>query len=151
MSQRVIDSFQNEYYFLSNFYPCSVTYRGITYPSSEAAFHAQKTFDVYEQLKFTRMTPSESKRAGRKIALRPDWEDVKYHIMHEIVLQKFLQNEDLRLHLLSTGEYELVEGNWWNDTFWGVCNGEGKNSLGHILMDVREYLRTLRTAMLNFS
>lgn len=28
--------------------------------------------------------------------------------------------------LLSTDDRELVKGNWWNDKFWGVCNGEGK-------------------------
>ncbi len=33
---------------------------------------------------------------------------------------------------------ELVEGNWWNDTFWGVCNGEGQNNLGKILMKIRK-------------
>lgn len=42
--------------------------------------------------------------------------------------------------LLETGDAELIEGNTWNDTFWGVCNGEGENNLGRLLMKVREEL-----------
>lgn len=29
----------------------------------------------------------------------------------------------------------------WNDTFWGVCRGNGQNRLGRILMEVRDGLR----------
>lgn len=47
----------------------------------------------------------------------------------------------LRSQLLSTGTAELVEGNWWNDRYWGVCNGRGENHLGKILMRIREELK----------
>ena len=45
----------------------------------------------------------------------------------------------LRQQLLDTGDAELVEGNSWNDTFWGVSarTGKGKNWLGRLLMQVR--------------
>lgn len=43
--------------------------------------------------------------------------------------------------LLKTGDEELVEGNTWGDTFWGVCKGKGRNELGKILMKVREEFR----------
>ena len=33
---------------------------------------------------------------------------------------------------------ELIEGNDWHDTFWGVCNGIGKNWLGKILEEERD-------------
>jgi predicted NAD-dependent protein-ADP-ribosyltransferase YbiA (DUF1768 family) len=42
--------------------------------------------------------------------------------------------------LKATGDEELVEGNWWNDTFWGVCNGVGENNLGKLLMKIRAEL-----------
>jgi hypothetical protein len=42
--------------------------------------------------------------------------------------------------LLLTGDEELIEGNFWGDVFWGVCNGVGKNHLGKILMEVRSEL-----------
>ena len=35
----------------------------------------------------------------------------------------------------------LEEGNTWGDRVWGVCQGQGENRLGKILMKVREELR----------
>lgn len=148
---KVIDSFDLEYNFLSNFYPCFVTYKGITYQSSEAAFHAQKTLDIHERVKFTLLNPSQSKKAGRALQLRDDWEEVKYEIMYDIVLQKFVQNEWIQQKLLATDDAELIEGNWWGDTYWGVCKGVGENNLGKILMDVREYLRSVQSALLTLA
>lgn len=45
-----------------------------------------------------------------------------------------------RAQLIATGEEELVEGNRWNDKFWGVClmTGQGENWLGRLLMQVRD-------------
>ena len=42
--------------------------------------------------------------------------------------------------LLDTGGAVLIEGNTWNDTFWGACNGKGLNHLGRILMTLRHDL-----------
>ena len=80
---------------------------------------------------------------GRQVTLRTDWEQVKVSIMEKIVRAKFVQNPYLMKKLLDTGELLLIEGNTWKDTFWGVDinNGEGKNHLGKILMNVREELR----------
>lgn len=38
----MIDSFRNEYSFLSNFYETPIYYDGLLYNSTEAAFQAQK-------------------------------------------------------------------------------------------------------------
>ena len=48
-----------------------------------------------------------------------------------------MQHPDLKEKLLSSGSVHLIEGNDWNDREWGVCNGEGKNKLGKILMRIR--------------
>ena len=90
---------------------------------------------------FLGLDPSSAKRKGRRVKLRNDWEEVKDQIMYEIVLNKFSQNEELRKKLIATGDEYLEEGNTWYDTYWGVCNGKGKNKLGKILMQVREELR----------
>lgn len=137
----MIKVFDGEYAFLSNFYERKIEYDGITYGSSEAAFQAQKTLDIEERLQFASLTPMQSKRKGRKVALRPDWEDVKVLTMYKIVLAKFTQNPDLAEKLIATGDEELIEGNYWHDTFWGVCDGVGTNFLGKILMDVRENIK----------
>ena len=74
--------------------------------------------------------------------MRPDWEQVKLGIMEEIVRAKFTQHPELAGRLLSTGDLQLVEGNAWHDTFWGVdlATGKGQNRLGLILMRIRAEL-----------
>ena len=138
----MINSFTGDYYFLSNFYMAPVSYNGWDYTNNEAAFQAQKTKNRSLRFQlFSKANPSEAKAAGRKIDLRPDWEEVKSQIMYEIVQAKFNQNQDLKEKLLATGDEHLEEGNTWHDTYWGVCNGKGKNKLGKILMQVREELK----------
>lgn len=130
------------YTFLSNFYEVSVSYGGMTFGSNEAAFQAQKCLTEEEKLPFTEYGPGKSKGMGRRVQLRPDWEDVKVGLMEEIVRAKFTQHPELARQLLATGDKILVEGNRWGDTCWGVDTrtGQGENHLGKILMKVREEL-----------
>lgn len=139
----ITDFHQEEYRFLSNFYEAVVTYNGLTYKNNEAAFQAQKCMSEAEKLQFTEFGPGKSKGIGRRVRLRPDWEDVKTGIMEEIVRAKFTQHPELAARLLATGEKVLVEGNTWGDTCWGVDvrTGQGENRLGKILMKVREELK----------
>lgn len=136
-----ISEFQGEYRFLSNFYPAEVELDGVTYPTVEHAFQAAKVFspELRENIR-NAPRPGLAKRMGRKHPLRADWEQVKLSIMEQLVRQKF-SKEPLRSRLLATGSAELIEGNYWNDTFWGVCRGKGENHLGRMLMKVREELK----------
>ena len=136
-----IKCFDGEYAFLSNFYECEVEWEGITYPSTEHAFQAAKVINPATRLVIAAAeTPGKAKRMGRQVQLRGDWEQVKDMIMYEIVLAKFQQNRELADKLLDTAPAALEEGNTWNDTYWGVCNGVGRNQLGKTLMTVRAYI-----------
>lgn len=139
----VVERFREEYDFLSNFYPAEMEYGGLHYLNSEAAFQAQKCLTEEEKKQFTCLPPNQAKRLGRRVQLRPDWEEVKAALMEEIVRAKFSQNPELKAKLLATGEIPLIEGNTWGDTCWGVDlrTGEGDNHLGRILMQVRRELR----------
>ncbi len=137
-----INSFRGEYSFLSNFYEAPMEYEGLTYPSSEAAYQAQKCADPKDREAFTAMNPAEAKKAGRTVTIREDWEDVKISVMTGIVRAKFEQNPDLAGMLLATKDAYLEEGNNWGDRVWGTVNGEGANNLGLILMDTRRYLQS---------
>jgi hypothetical protein len=141
--QPVINEFSGEYRWLSNFWACKVSHDGILYSSVEHAFQAAKTLDFAKRWEISQLEkPGEAKRAGRQVVLRPDWEQIKDRVMMELVLHKFAFNADLKHKLLATGNIPLVEGNTWNDTYWGICLGKGENKLGRILMAVRDRLRT---------
>ena len=136
----MISEFDKEWAFLSNFYWSEIEFEGITYPTNEHFFQAMKTLDLTERIAIARAgTPGQSKRMGRSVKLRSDWEDIKLSVMETALRLKFADPE-LAAMLKATGDEELVEGNWWNDTFWGVCNGVGENNLGKLLMKIRAEL-----------
>ncbi len=142
---KTIDSFHDFYRFLSNFWLVRVVLDGVWYPSVENAFQAAKTVNATERIKFVNCTAAESKKLGRSVTLRLDWEDVKVEVMRKLLMQKFSCGE-LRQLLLDTDDAILIEGNTWNDRFWGMCPDEtgkfvGLNHLGKLLMEVREHYR----------
>lgn len=137
MASGVIDSFQGEYRWLSNFEPVDVVYEGELYPSVEHAYVAAKTLDRETRKSIALLaTAGAAKRAGRSLTLRSDWDRVKLKVMEELIRQKFMHVR-LRRLLMSTVGMAIVEGNTWGDTFWGVCNGIGENHLGRIIEKVR--------------
>ena len=128
--------------YLSNFDETSFVFNKQTYKSVEHAYQSLKSKDHDEQKKVRDAdTPGKTKRLGRDITLRADWETIKFKLMEKLVFEKFSQNDDLKDKLIETGDDFLVEYNWWNDRIWGVCDGKGRNRLGHILMKVRDILK----------
>ena len=147
----MINSFTGRYHFLSNFYPCEIEHQGITYPSVEHFYVAMKFTDEQlidgkyytcgdlRELIATMKNPGAVKKFSRKLKLRKDWDNKKLEFMEYAIKEKFKDNTLSDL-LKSTGDNELIECNYWGDTFWGVCDGKGKNHLGKILMKVRDKL-----------
>lgn len=136
-----IESFSGEYRFLSNFWRAPTEYDGEVYPTSEHAYQAAKTLNHQERQAVKEMpTPGTAKVYGTQVTLRSDWETIKLDVMEQVLLSKFSRSQGLRAKLLATGDAELIEGNKWGDTFWGVCKGVGQNQLGKILMKVRATL-----------
>jgi len=135
-----IDKFRGEFRFLSNFWIWPIFYEEFTYLSVEHAYQASKTLSVREKMQILQeSSPSGAKKLGRKVTVRKDWDKVKLRIMEELLRQKFMSyNHKLQDRLLETGDAELIEGNNWGDTFWGVCNGKGENHLGKLLMKIRK-------------
>lgn len=137
-----ITAFRGRWTKLGNYSSCVVFYGGHAYQSVEHAYQAQKVTDPTLQKNIRDCaTPAVAKKLARQLPLRPDWELVKIRIMRELLREKFSQEPE-RSILLSTGQAELVEGNWWNDTFWGQCPvGVGQNWLGKLLMELRTKLQ----------
>lgn len=136
-----IVSFSGKNRFLSNFYPAVVEMDDELYAAVEHAFQAAKCIDIAKRADFRapHLTAAGAKQLGRRVVRRPDWKEVQVHVMRELLYEKFtgLHNPRLAEQLLDTGDAELIEGNWWGDTFWGVCGGVGENWLGRLLMEVR--------------
>lgn len=151
MTLQIISSFKDKYDFLSNFYLHPVRWQGVEYPSNEHAFQAAKTLDLKVRERIRNAgTPGRAKKLGGPLAkggiviLRNGWENSRLFVMLTLVRRKF-EDPHLADLLLATGDAELVEGNWWGDTFWGVCGkAGGKNHLGKILMQVRDEIRRER-------
>jgi len=136
-----IKGFFGDYRFLSNFEPCIIIYENIKYPSSENAYQAAKSLDQSVRNMFVDISPTNSKKLGKQIDIRPDWNNIKLNVMYEIVYDKFSRNNKLGDMLIETGDKYLEETNYWSDKYWGVCNGVGQNWLGKILMDVRQKIK----------
>jgi len=152
----MVNKFEGKYGFLSNFYPCLIEHRGIVYPSVEHYYVAMKVTEMqflngnyYTAADFRELiaiikSPGDVKKIGSKLKIRKDWNSKKLDFMKWGVTEKF-KDPKLAEMLLSTGDMELTEGNWWHDTFWGVCTCNkckvGENNLGKILMDIRLNLK----------
>lgn len=133
--------FEEEYAFLSNFYPVTINYNGLRFQSAEAAYQAQKCNIASDRFQFCELAPGPAKKLGNQVELRKDWDVIKDGVMFKVVQAKFTQDERLGNRLIATGDAILIEGNTWGDTYWGVCQGVGENRLGEILMQVRDELR----------
>ncbi len=135
-----------EYGCLSNFSPHPINVDGKVWPTTEHYFQAQK---------FTTIEPSyaeeirQANKPGRaavlgrdrKHKLRKDWEAIKDDVMRKAVAHKFWQYKDIQEVLLSTDTQKLVEATT-DDHYWGCgSNGNGKNMLGIILVEVRGVIR----------
>lgn len=140
----IIDCFAGPYEFLSNFYISPVW----GYPSVEHAFQAAKTAPENRvPFRDPNMTPRQAKNAGRKLELRPDWEEIKVEVMRLCLARKFAPGTELSSKLVMTEDAMLVEGNNWHDNIWGQCSCpdckwiEGANLLGTLLMEIRDTLQ----------
>lgn len=142
----MINKFHEKYRFLSNFYPATVYYKGVAFPTVEHAYQSAKTFDAKIIIAISLLPADKagkSKRIGRKLKRRSDWKDIKLEVIENLIRQKFDQ-VSLRKKLVQTGTEELVEGNYWHDNYYGNCecprceNIKGENHLGKLLMKVRK-------------
>jgi ribA/ribD-fused uncharacterized protein len=132
-----ITEFRGEYRWLSNFWPVEVEWQGHIYPSTEHAYQAAKTNSLQEREEIREAkTCGKAKRLGQKVTIQAFWDDKKVEVMRILTRRKF-KDPHLKEKLILTARQHLVEGNAWGDTFWGVCEGNGENHLGRILMDIR--------------
>ena len=154
--------------FLSNFYHVPISWQSQTFPSVEHAYQFAK-FDlsvlssISSELKATisdkfdvdttnlanlfvlEENPKTIKRISDLLKnhnlVRDNWDKYRVEKMIELLIKKF-SVEEMRIKLIDTGAAYLVEGNDWDDTFWGACTENdklrGRNILGIIIMNIRQ-------------
>ena len=128
---------------------------------------AQKCDDVAWKQYCSTISPhsnaqSEMKKAAYKVDLVKDFRDKQLKIMLDLLRLKFKNNSELANKLVATYPRMIMEGNVWNDRYWGATipkqnlsdNVEleklyekfpqyfyvGQNYLGRLLMKVRDDL-----------
>jgi predicted NAD-dependent protein-ADP-ribosyltransferase YbiA (DUF1768 family)/hypoxanthine phosphoribosyltransferase len=101
------------------------------FESSLPAGVIKKILNVLKSWKFTKKDDNK-------------WDEDRLSIMIGLLIKKFTQYE-LATKLLQTENKVLIEGNDWNDTFWGVCKTDGvkrgHNFLGRILVVIRNKIK----------
>lgn len=137
-----ITRFDGEYEWLSNMHMCDCHYAGKVFKSSEHLYQWLKTAPGWWQ---DRIFDAPHGKVAKRLAAHPkcpkakysDWNMFRLECMETALKSKFDSNAYLRDRLIATAPAELVEGNYWGDTFWGVCKGAGTNYLGNMLMGFR--------------
>lgn len=143
--------YENDFYPFSNFSAFNLKWHGLTFMTSEHAYHWEK----FQGLSSMRSAVASAiwaapsaheafKIANRERARRiPNWDDVKFGIMRDILRAKAEQHEYVRHKLIQSGDRVLVEHSWRDDVWgWGP-NRDGQNMLGKLWMEVRaEYRNT---------
>lgn len=145
--------YEHDFYVLSNFSAFNLEWEGLTFQTSEAAYHWEKfaseemdqpggRSDIAHCVWTAPSAHEAFKIAERnKSKRRADWDAVKVDIMRNILRAKAEQHEYVRRKLLATGERELVEDSW-RDDYWGWGpNRDGQNMLGKLWMEVRAEIR----------
>jgi len=138
---------EKPYGAFSNLYRCEVRLDKRVFPTAEHAYQAGKARRA-EVREWILAAPSPALLAMAAHGLYqwdivPDWSRIKFDRMRAVLRAKFTQHSDLRELLLSTGSARLVEaGNVDNavNRLWGEVNGNGKNMLGVLLMELRGQL-----------
>jgi ribA/ribD-fused uncharacterized protein len=125
--------------------------------SSPFVYQAMKVVktDVETRARIAAMSPYDAKRAGKRVKLRPDWNNIKLDVMRLGIDMKFDFGTKEADILAADTDDKIVEYNTWHDNYWGICmchgvNGGhgmrfsctfGHNHLGKILMARRLVLR----------
>lgn len=131
----------------SNFKKCQIVLNNKEYISVENWIQSQKfvgTDDEYAEKIRTTSNPALTRIMGKskKHPIREDWDNIRNKVMLQGLRAKFKTHTALTDLLLSTGN-ALIEEESPTDSYWGIgVDGTGNNTMGKLLMQVREELKT---------
>lgn len=141
---------EKPYGAFSNLFRREIVFEGERFATSEHAYQAGKARKPAVRT-WLMAAPSPALLAMAAHGLyywdvAPGWSKTKFDRMRAVLLAKFTQHEDLCNLLLSTGTARLIESASVDNPvnrLWGEVNGEGRNMLGEMLMELRSELPAL--------
>ena len=141
-----ISFYTPSFHFLSNFSAFRVVFRNVRYPTVEHAYQANKFIRSSRKIAVEILnapSPYEAKRIARenKKKMDPNFYNYNLGLMKQLIVLKVEQNPYVKDKLLKTQDALIAERTY--DSFWGVGeNGQGRNELGKIWMEIREHLKS---------
>lgn len=151
-------SFRSESQPLSNFFPCSFTYEGQEFTSSEQAIQYLKAKDTENHHVAKKVLAAQDARsawtASRAIPSETSlqWDQNNIHQVEQVLSAKAEQVPAFKDALINSGQSVLAEAT--SHTFWatGITSPDlakstkqqywtGQNKLGQILMELRQWLQ----------
>jgi ribA/ribD-fused uncharacterized protein len=148
---RFYRSSDKPYGAFSNLYRRPMEFEGETFATAEHAYQAGKARKpAVKQWLMSAPSPALLAMAAHGLYywdIAPGWSTTKFDRMKRILRAKFTQHVDLKELLLSTGNARLIESATVDNPvnrLWGEVNGQGKNMLGLLLMEVRAELSSQR-------
>jgi ribA/ribD-fused uncharacterized protein len=153
---RFYRSSDRPYGAFSNLFRRAMEFEGETFATAEHAYQAGKARKpAVKQWLMAAPSPALLAMAAHGLYywdITPGWSTSKFERMKKILRAKFTQHADLQELLLSTGDARLVESATVDNAvnrLWGEVNGQGKNMLGLLLMEVRAELALQRRRQKN--
>lgn len=139
--------YEKDFYVLSNFSAFKLIWDGNVFDTSEAAYHWMR-FKSHPRLQYEILHAMSAHEAFRfaqdnKHLQDAGWDDIKVHVMRNLLREKAAQHEYVRRKLLATSGRKLIEDSW-RDDFWGWGpKRDGQNMLGKLWMEIRAELEAL--------
>lgn len=139
---------EKPYGAFSNLFRREVEFEGEMFATSEHAYQAGKARKpAVRDWVLSAPSPALVAMAAHGLYywdIVPGWSRIKFDRMRNVLRAKFTQHGDLKDLLLATGDARLVESATVDNEvnrLWGEVNGEGRNMLGQLLMELRDSLR----------
>lgn len=145
---RFYRSTDKPYGAFSNLFRRPIIFEGREFPTSEHAYQAGKARkDAVREWILSAPSPSLVAMAAHGLYtwdIVPNWTEIKFDRMRNVLRAKFSQHTDLQELLLQTADARIVEAGRTDNPvnrIWGEVNGKGLNMLGILLMEIRTELQ----------
>lgn len=146
MALQRYSGFPEKQAFMSNSYPSPITIRrdgkAYNYTCVEAAYQALQ--HPGHMTAFQSLSAEQAIASGQLLQPRPDWKQIQFSVMEELIRAKFDQNPDLKAQLIATRDEPITSISTSGELYWSKNGPDGENNLGRILEHTRdEYIQAM--------